>query len=141
MRFFRRQQMADETDLLRLLAPLFPARHVRLVLRAVEDAATAKAEIQADFAAQLFPALQAAHRQRQFVEVAVLLPYPAPVAPGLLAADRAFLEQRHRNALLRQFVGDGGTDNAAADHHHIDLVGKGRAVCDSIDFYAHRETF
>ncbi len=106
-----------EPERLRGVDPRGISLELRLLARHEQAAALGEADILADFRFKTAPDAHALDHHRQFPQIAALLPNPAPVPPGLLARDVAFLAHHHVNALLRKEPGGGDPDNAAADDY------------------------
>lgn len=78
--FARTKDLTVKGEFPRPGKPQFSLRDVRIVLRAVQDARLPKPDILAHLSTEFAPAPDALHRERQLMEVPVLLTYPAPIA-------------------------------------------------------------
>ena len=111
-----------------VLCGLDPCRiplELPVVFDRIDDALFAKSDILADRIAQLPPDAQRLDDHRQLACIPALLPYPTPVAAGLLAGDVALLADDHINALPGQEPGGGDADDAATDDDDIGGIGNG----------------
>src|SRR5204862_6122325 len=103
------------------LAPLFPAGKYALVVGRIDETAASKSKVPIDIERELVPQSHGDDRERQFAPVAVLLAAPTPVSARLFTGDVALLEERHREAALRQVIGGRRAEDAAADDDDIGL--------------------
>lgn len=89
----RCQNLAVEPQLASGFPPRFPEIHVCCLVGAVKNPSASESEVTANLRSKLFPPFETELRQRQFVKIPVLLPNPAPIPAGLLAADDPLLDQ------------------------------------------------
>ena len=71
----------------REFAPICPTIQFGAIIRQIEQATSAKAQIDADVFGHILPQREALGGQRQFACIPVLLAAPAPVTTGLLGPD------------------------------------------------------
>jgi hypothetical protein len=136
--FGGRQDVAVHLVLARPERPLLPLGEIGGAGRHVEEASAAKARLGAQLVAEVAPDLEALHGERQFAQIAMLLAAPTPVPAGLLAANHALVEQRHRVAFLGEIIGGGAAGHAGTDHDDIDGGRQCVVTHDRLNGYGHR---
>jgi hypothetical protein len=117
----RRQDGGVNLLLARDRGPALPAGELVLALGQEQHAGAAEAGIDAGVVLHILPQPQRLARQWNLLTRAALLAAPAPIAARLLPADMPFLDERDGKPLLRQMIGRGHTDHAAADDDDIHL--------------------
>ena len=110
---------------------VFEAGHVVVGLGRYKDAAADEFQVRLQLAAERFPHLARQRREPDFGFVPTLLADEAPGAAGLLAGDRAALDQRHGHARARQIIRAGTADDAAADDGDVGIQRKIRRTSSS----------
>jgi hypothetical protein len=108
----------------RVFGPAFPFRHLGGVVGDPGDPGAPEAHVAPCAPGEIVPLHEAALDQRDFPPVAALLAAPTPVPARLLAADRALLDERDLQAVLRQREGGGRADDAGADDDAIGALGR-----------------
>ena len=121
----------------RLVQPRLLRRHLLLGLAQIDDAGLPVARFAPGAFVHATPETQAFQRQRDLALVASHGAAPAPVAAGLLAADRAFFAQHDAVPLLGQEQRGGYADDAATDDHHAGAWRKCRVGDNGIDGWRH----
>jgi hypothetical protein len=113
------QESGIELIVLGVCHPCLVTGEHALVLESVECTTRAKADLRLDQRLHGLPEFHALDDERKLSWVAPGLAAPAPVAARLLGADRTFLAECYRHALLRQEERRARPDDAAADDHHV----------------------